>query len=328
LIAVDLEGSDAATGRTWGAAALALLFGPGAGLEVLGHGERGHPSWKAPSARHWISAARRAVPSGAGDEPVDLVLVALVQPPVLIAEWKAGVPGTHVTPVARGGPEIGPTPVVSALVSLRSLPPTPSGRVAIVAVVDPEQTAFLAIRNRSGMAWGASSESPPLEVDGKPAVQPRPPNLEAVSQGAYIPRPTYLEDLPSRWRLETERCSRCGSVGFPTRAVCRGCGATEGLHAETLPFDGLEVEAVTTISPGAQPTEFDAQVESAGSYDVVMLRASPGVRLTAQVTDTPPGTLRLGDRVSLQLRRLYATEGEWRYGLKAIRSVPRPEASP
>jgi uncharacterized OB-fold protein len=88
-----------------------------------------------------------------------------------------------------------------------------------------------------------------------------------------------------------------------------------------LPDRGLEVEAVTTISPGAQPAEFDPWVEAVGSYDVVVVRADPEVRLTAQMADTEPGSTHIGDRVRLSLRRLYRTEGAWRYGLKAVREV-------
>ncbi len=147
--------------------------------------------------------------------------------------------------------------------------------------------------------------------------------LGAVSEGAYVPRARYLENLPSRWRLEVQRCGHCGSLTFPARNRCRSCGAEEGLTGEALPRDGARVVAATTIGKGGQPTEFDAQVEALGEYSVVLAEFAPDVRLTLQVSDAPPGTISIGDRIGTRLRRLYPMEGEWRYGRKA---VPLPAA--
>ena len=96
------------------------------------------------------------------------------------------------------------------------------------------------------------------------------------------------------------------------------------------PFNGRSsnddalVVAATVIGPGGQPTEFDPQVTAQGGYGVVLAELAPGQRVTLQVTDAEPGRVRIGDRVDTRLRRLYATEGEWRYGRKA---VPRPTGS-
>ncbi|MCI4372784.1 MAG: zinc ribbon domain-containing protein [Thermoplasmata archaeon] len=143
-----------------------------------------------------------------------------------------------------------------------------------------------------------------------------------VSEGAYVPRPRYLENLPSRWRLEGDRCGRCDRVTFPRRARCRFCGLSDRLSTMTLPRDGARVIAATAIGKGGQPTEFDPQVGALGGYGVVLAEFDAGVRLTLQVTDAAPGEVKIGDRVGTRLRRLYPMEGEWRYGRKA---VPLPE---
>jgi uncharacterized OB-fold protein len=143
----------------------------------------------------------------------------------------------------------------------------------------------------------------------------------SVSEGAYVPRPRYLENLPSRWRFVAESCGACRALTFPARGVCRSCGRVDSLRSRSLPLDGLEVVAVTVIGRGGQPTEFDPQVNALGSYAVVLAELSPGARVTLEVTDAEPGTVRIGDRVDTRLRRLYAMDGEWRYGRKA---VPRP----
>ena len=151
--------------------------------------------------------------------------------------------------------------------------------------------------------------------------------LASVSEGAYVPRARYLENLPSRWRFLAEVCSACHATTFPARGACRRCGQKETLAPLPLPTDGGRVVAVTTVGKGGQPTEFDGQVEAQGSYDVALVELARGMRVTLQVTDTTPGALQVGDHVNTRLRRLYPMEGEWRYGRKAVPAAARP-ASP
>jgi len=165
----------------------------------------------------------------------------------------------------------------------------------------------------------ATSGSPPPAAWGADRVAAfTSVGLSQVSEGAYVPRPRYLENLPSRWRLEADRCAQCEKVTFPRRGVCRYCGRPDRLSPATLPRDGARVVAATVIGKGGQPTEFDPQVEALGGYGVVLAEFEPGVRLTLQVTDASPADVRIGDRVGTRLRRLYPMEGEWRYGRKAV----------
>ena len=146
--------------------------------------------------------------------------------------------------------------------------------------------------------------------------------VTAVSEGAYVPRPRYFENLPSRWRFAADECDACHEVTFPSRDVCRRCRRSDELTPILLPRDRIEVVAVTTIGRGGQPTEFDAQVEATGPYQVALVEVSDGVRITLQVTDADPGEVRVGHRVDTRLRRLYPMEGEWRYGRKAVPTSP------
>jgi uncharacterized OB-fold protein len=151
--------------------------------------------------------------------------------------------------------------------------------------------------------------------------------LASVSEGAYVPRPRYLENLPSRWRFLAEVCGNCHGTTFPARGVCRRCGRSDTLTPLQLPYDGGRVVAVTTVGKGGQPTEFDAQVEALGPYDVALVELARAMRVTLQVTDSVAGELRVGDRVNTLLRRLYPMEGEWRYGRKAV-PVISPRTAP
>ncbi|MGC2360393.1 MAG: zinc ribbon domain-containing protein [Thermoplasmata archaeon] len=157
--------------------------------------------------------------------------------------------------------------------------------------------------------------------------RPKMPLAGPFSQGAYVPQPRYVENLPSRWRMMGETCSACGTVTFPPRGRCRQCGTVDGLRSVRLARDGGEVVASTVIRSGGQPTEFDDQVEATGPYEVVLVEIAPGVRVTLQVSDAAPGQLGIGARVATRLRRLYAMEGEWRYGRKAVPFNPQKRSA-
>lgn len=232
----------------------------------------------------------------------------------------------------------------AVLVAARCVPEEGAGRAAGVALGfdrlpvppppgDRTQPADAALRAiPSSLASGADAVAGLLAelprtgarvvaegAPGRPRPGPSPPAILAqVSEGAYLPRPSYLEDLPARWRFAAARCSACGSVTFPARGRCRACGRTGTLEGVTLPRWDLEVEAVTTVHPGAQPSEFDWRMDSMGAYDVALVGLAPGVRATLQGADLPGGSFRTGDRVDSALRRLYPMEGEWRYGRKMV----------
>jgi uncharacterized OB-fold protein len=149
-----------------------------------------------------------------------------------------------------------------------------------------------------------------------------------VSEGAYVPRPRYLDTLRSRWRFEAEQCRTCGHTTFPARGRCRFCGRIGGLTSVALPLDGGVVQALTWIGPGGQPTEFDAQVEQFGTYGVALVALAPEVRATLPIADCEPRELHVGASVGTRLRRLYAMEGEWRYGRKALPLVASGTGAP
>ncbi len=176
-----------------------------------------------------------------------------------------------------------------------------------------------------GMAWSETRtpvggrfqwESPAAYSQGSSA------DPWLVSEGAYLPWPTYLAHRSGRWRLAAAECGACGARFFPWRGSCPNCGRSDRLERRELSRSGLEVEATTVVHPGAQPSEFDLQAGSSGSYEVVVARADPHIRVTLQLTGASPGSVRIGDRVDAVLRRLFPLEGAWRYGLKAIPAAP------
>ena len=331
IVAV-VEGSvrDPTNGRLRsGAIATAYRFAEGPGVELLGHAERGHPSWRRPEANEWVDAAERSLGAEASPPRGRLVFVAEQVPPVLANVWLKRHPGLPAMSASLAPPSVGAAPGASAALGLRELLlHLAEGETGVLAHTEPDRTIFVGLRRTGEIPWIGPWASP--EPSSLATAEPGKAPSEGesgpdVSEGAYVPRPTYLANLPSRWRLAADRCDACGGTTFPVRGICRHCGEENRLTRLELPRDGLLVEAVTTVAPGAQPTEFDELVGRRGAYDVVIARAAPDVRVTLQVADAPAGSVRIGDTLSAELRQLYRMEGEWRYGLKAVRG---PALSP
>jgi len=187
--------------------------------------------------------------------------------------------------------------------------------------VDAAIAAARSARRAEPDAWVGDWSPDPAQgrpVDLASVLAAASPPLSAVSEGAYVPRARYVENLPSRWRFVAEECDVCGSRTFPARGACVRCGERWRLRPTVLPTEGATVVASTVIGKGGQPTEFDAQVAASGAYGVVLAELAPGARVTLQVTDSAPEALAIGSRIGTRLRRLYPMEGEWRYGRKAV----------
>ncbi len=235
-------------------------------------------------------------------------------------EEASGSPASAVPPPGEGAFALLVDELPSSTASLLPAGTAPLPGQELAALVPIAQRADAA----AAKAWvGDWAASPAV---GRPPPPQGPPAFPsaAVSEGAYVPRASYLEAVASRWRFSGERCRSCSTLSFPSRGRCRRCGRADTLTAESLPRDGLEVVALTWIGPGGQPTEFDEQVAAVGPYGVALVALADGLRATVALTDTEPGEIRLGGRVDTRLRRLYAIEGSWRYGRKAVVRQPTP----
>jgi hydroxymethylglutaryl-CoA synthase len=319
VIAADSVAEGGATGLSRGAGAVAYELRRGEGLLPTGAGARRHPNHRPPDADAWVLDAVRHSGLPTTGASGSLFFVAAESPPVLLAFWRRAQSGMAVVPASPSPAGAGTSHSLGAALWLLDIASRPDlGEWNLVARVTPEESQFVGLRRTGSFAVvGARPSS-----DEGPGLGAPPPAIPeevraSVSEGAYVPRPRYLENLPSRWRLVAERCAACDTLTFPVRGRCRGCGRTEGLTDEPLPGVGT-VLASTVVAPGAHPTEFDALVAAAGAYGVVLAEMAPKVRVTLQVADHTPEPVRPGRRITTQLRRLYPMEGEWRYGRKAI----------
>ncbi len=121
----------------------------------------------------------------------------------------------------------------------------------------------------------------------------------------------YTREIPQRYRLEGQKCAKCGAVHFPPRIVCN-CGAKE-FEAYTLPSQG-KVATYSVVRVG--PSDFMELVP----YIVAVVELEDGTRLTCQVGDATPEEMSVGVPVTLEFRRLneVGQYGIIKYGYKAV----------
>jgi uncharacterized OB-fold protein len=106
----------------------------------------------------------------------------------------------------------------------------------------------------------------------------------------------YWRETPQRYRYEAARCTTCGKVLFPPRTVCRHCQGRD-FEKTTLGREGI-LETFTVIR--VAPSGFVDQAP----YAVGIVSLPGGVKVTAQIVDTDPGDLAIGERVRLEFRRV------------------------
>jgi uncharacterized OB-fold protein len=111
-----------------------------------------------------------------------------------------------------------------------------------------------------------------------------------------MPSPRYWREVPARYRLEGVRCSGCGKVVFPARAVCPECRG-EAFEPVTLSRRGT---VVTSTVIHIAPDEFSSEAP----YAMAIVETPEGARLMAQVVDCDPATVLPGVEIALEFRKI------------------------
>jgi 3-hydroxy-3-methylglutaryl CoA synthase/uncharacterized OB-fold protein len=143
-------------------------------------------------------------------------------------------------------------------------------------------------------------------------------NGEVAGGGANVSLPNWQGSLDQRYRLVAGQCPECGGVTFPPRGACQECSSRTEFEEFEAPRTGT-IEALTIIGQGGAPPEFAELQQRSGAYAVaiVALKAEEGtVTLPAQLTDTDPEAVAVGDTIRTTIRKIYTQEGVPRYGVK------------
>lgn len=132
-----------------------------------------------------------------------------------------------------------------------------------------------------------------------------------------MPSPRYWREIPSRYRLEAGRCTRCARVVFPARRICPSCRGKD-FEKLTLSRRGRVVTSTVIHVP---PADFVMEAP----YAVAVVETPEGARLSVQVVDCDPSTVLPGTEVSLEFR-LVRREGHGGilcYGHKGVPVAPQ-----
>ncbi len=137
----------------------------------------------------------------------------------------------------------------------------------------------------------------------------------------------FWRETPQRYNLGGCRCTRCGTVYFPPRAVCPTCAQhRESLgRLEPILLSGAgEVVSFTVVHDPAEG--FEMQVP----YVLAIVRTVEGPQLTGQVVDVTPEQVRIGLKVRATFRKLReeGRAGVIHYGYKFApdEDLPAPRA--
>ena len=111
----------------------------------------------------------------------------------------------------------------------------------------------------------------------------------------------YWREIPQRYRLEADKCKKCGYISFPPRLICPQCQNRE--FEETKLAEKGKVLTFTVIR--VPPHQFIDQAP----YAVGIVELDDGVKLTGQIVDCDFEDLKIGKRVKIEFRKIF-DEGE------------------
>lgn len=223
----------------------------------------------------------------------DAVRVALDIPHVLHASDPMSVAKHMTGAVLAIGCPPGTNSAIAALVD-EARGPDPSG---------PRDVSAPARMVSASRALAESRVVPPSEP------------MPDTPMGAYVPWPTWNEDLPARLRLIAQRCTACHKTMYPPRAACPACRGSSFAPVD-LPRDAT-IYTMTRIGRGGAPSEFALEQAQVGAFWVGVVEwPEQGVKVIARLSgfeETPP---QIGRPVRAVVRRLFSQEGRTRYGAK------------
>jgi len=112
--------------------------------------------------------------------------------------------------------------------------------------------------------------------------------------------------------MEAGKCKKCGSIQFPARLICPDCSARE---FETIRLSGKGKLTTYTVIRVA-PSGFGDLTP----YAVAIVKLDEGIQVMGQVCDCDPETLKIGDPVATQFRRMNeeGKTGMLIYGFKFV----------
>ncbi|MFA6048389.1 MAG: Zn-ribbon domain-containing OB-fold protein [Candidatus Micrarchaeia archaeon] len=123
--------------------------------------------------------------------------------------------------------------------------------------------------------------------------------------------PLIWRRIPERYNLIGSRCETCGTEYFPGRKVCPKCRRRGKLVAKRMPKAGKIFSFTEVFSA---PAGFEHETP----YFLAIIELENGVKILAQIVDSPRDTVAIGAKVEARFRKISEDddEGVIAYGLK------------
>jgi uncharacterized OB-fold protein len=206
----------------------------------------------------------------------------------------AGLPPKDAAPLTEGAP--GAMPTLGASAALFGL---------ATVVERGDGGRVLAVEQATVAAVELGGDEAAVLRDEAPAAPP-PATRAGAPADISISLAAYERAFDAKLRLEADRCTTCGTLAYPHRFRCLGCGSEAATETVALPRDAT-IYTLATIHvpvPGLN-TPYTVVLVELGDTDV---------RLLVRLTGAAPGSAAIGDRGQLVFRRVAVRKGVPDYG--------------
>ncbi len=175
----------------------------------------------------------------------------------------------------------------------------------LASLADAANSGLLVALEQATLA--AAAITGPVEVlRQEPPAQEIPRRTANPGGDIKFALTAYDRAFEPKLHWQAGRCTECGTLAFPPRHHCLGCGSQDSWELTSLPRSG-EVYTTATIHVPVPSMQTPYSVAIVELDDV-------GVRALVTVTDTPASTVEIGDRGQMVLRRVAIRAGVPDYG--------------
>ena len=122
-------------------------------------------------------------------------------------------------------------------------------------------------------------------------------------------------EMPSRYRMQGDRCGSCDQVYFPPREICPVCHRDSIGKMKDVDIDGAgEILSFTVVHEA--PPAFLRQKP----YIIALVKLKEGPVITGQIVDTLPEEIDIGTKVRSVFRKISedGKSGVIHYGYKFV----------
>lgn len=191
--------------------------------------------------------------------------------------------------------------------------------LALAAVAEHRDGGKILAVEQATVVVAELGSGPVVVQRDEPAPVPKPTTRRGADAEIAISLAAYDRAFDAKLRLEADRCTTCGTLAYPRRFRCLGCGSEAPTETVPLPRDA-EIYTLATIHvpvPGL-----------ATPYTVVLAElGDSGVRLLVRLTGAAPGSVAIGDRGQLVFRRVEVRTGVPDYGYAFLPSARQEVAA-